>query len=208
MDIQIKQATTDDISFLAKMILKSSRAGKKRGFFDLVFTESSDEELLQKIEQLTQTSARSHCHYKNFLVASIDGDYVGTLCSYEPRISKQETFMAALEEIGCCEDDKVSVLDAYFNCSFEVRHSTLMFDFMEEMDGFVDVGVLKALMQKSLLTARLKGYRKAQTIIEIGSLEKEMFYKKLGFAFIEQKECESYKEIFGRNGIMLFEIEF
>jgi len=83
-----------------------------------------------------------------------------------------------------------------------------MFDFMEEEEGFSDVGVLKALMQKSLLTARLKGYRIAQTIIEIGSLEAELFYKKLGFHIVEQQECKEYQEKFGRSGLMLLAFEF
>jgi hypothetical protein len=63
-------------------------------------------------------------------------------------------------------------------------------------------------MQKSLLTARLKGYTIAQTMIEIGSLESELFYKKMGFTIIEQKECELYKEKFGRIGMSLMRIEF
>ncbi|QOP42333.1 acyl-CoA acyltransferase [Sulfurimonas marina] len=207
MGITIKQATADDAKFLAQMILKSSRAGKKTGLFDFLFEMKPEDEIIAKLEQLTQTESKSHCHYKNFLIAQIDGKCVGTLCSYEPRISNKETFIKALQEIGCCEDAN-KILEAFYDCSFDVRKSTLMFDFMEELDGFVDVGVLKALMQKSLLTARLKGYRRAQTIIEIGSLETEMFYKKLGFIFVEQKECEGYRETFGRNGIMLFEIEF
>jgi hypothetical protein len=83
-----------------------------------------------------------------------------------------------------------------------------MFDFMEEREGFIDVGGLKALMQKSLLTARLKGYTIAQTIIEIGSLDSELFYKKLGFRKVVQKECDLYKEKFGRLGLSLLAIEF
>jgi len=79
---------------------------------------------------------------------------------------------------------------------------------MEELEGFIDVGVLKELMQKSLLTARLKGYRIAQTIIEIGSLESELFYKTLNFHVVAQKECELYQETFGRLGLMLLATEF
>ena len=83
-----------------------------------------------------------------------------------------------------------------------------MFDFMEELEGFVDVGVLKTLMTKSLLTARLKGYTIGQALVEIGSLETIMFYKKLGFKQVEEKECELYKEKFGRPGQILLEIAF
>jgi len=207
MSIQIKQATANDAAFLAQMMLQSSRAGKKDGLFDLIFKTNDEKILLEKLEKLAQTNAKSHCHYKNFLIAQVDGKSVGTLCSYEPRISTQETFIEALQEIGCGDEVK-EPLKIIYDCNFETNNRTLMFDFMEELEGFIDVGVLKALMQKSLLNARLKGYRIAQTIIEIGSLETELFYKKLGFHEVAQRECEAYKEIFGRNGLMLFSIEF
>lgn len=207
MNITIKQATQKDASFIAQMILQSTRAGKKDGLFDLLFEDDDDATILQKLEKLTQTEAKSHCHYKNFLIATVDGKDVGTLCSYEPRISNQETFLKALEEIGCCEKLN-ETLEVFYGCSFEIRNSVLMFDFMEEVEDFMDVGVLKALMQKSLLSARLRGYTKAQTIVEIGSLEAELLYEKLGFTQIEQKECEVYRELFGRNGISLYEIGF
>jgi hypothetical protein len=207
MAITVKNATQQDAPFLAKMILQSSRAGKKDGLFDLLFDTDDDNVILAKLEQLVQTEAKSFCHYKNFLIAQNDDASVGTLCSYEPRISNQKSFLEALQEVGCCEVQN-EILDIYFGCSFELKNSTLMFDFMEEIEGFLEVGILKALMQKSLLNARLKGYTKAQTVVEIGSLEVELLYKKLGFSKIDQKECEDYREMFGRNGISLFELEF
>jgi len=208
MSITIKQASVDDSAFLASMILQSSRASKKDGIFDLIFKAEDDEVLLEKLKMLTTTQAKSYCHYKNFLIAQIDGKSVGTLCSYEPRISNKDTLVKALLEIGCEEESFGEIIEIVYGCNFEIKKNTLMFDFMEELDDFIDVGVLKALMQKSLLSARLKGYTKAQTIIEIGSLESELFYKKLGFSVLNKMECERYKELFGRVGLMLMEIEF
>ncbi len=206
MAIIIKQATLEDAPFLAKMMLQSSRAGKKSGLFDLLFGTNDKEEVLSALEKLTQTEAKSHCHYRNFLIASMDGVSVGTLCSYEPRIATREAFVEALGEIGYEDiDEGLRILE---DCDFQLNKRTLMFDFMEELEGFIDVGVLKALMQKSLLSARLKGYTIAQTIIEIGSLENQLFYKKLGFKVVSQKECELYKEKFGRSGLMLLSTEF
>ena len=189
------------------MILQSSRAGKKDGMFDLVFQTNDEKIILPRLEKLTQTTAKNHCHYTNFLIAELDGKSVGTLCSYEPRISTKDVLMAAFKELGCREDVSDS-LEAFYSCEFDLNKRTLMFDYMEELEGFIDVGVLKELMRKSLLTARLKGYRIAQTIIEIGSLESELFYKKLGFKKVAQKECELYREKFGRAGLMLMSIEF
>jgi len=207
MNVKINKATTDDSDFISKMILFSSRADKKFGLFDYLFEVSSEEELLKKIQLLVVDESKCYCHYSNFLVANVDGKNVGTLCTYEPRVATKEKFIQALKNTGCDNkiDEKLNILK---NCEFDINHATLMFDFLEELDGYVDVGILKALMQKSLLNARLKGYRIAQSIVEIGSLERELFYEKLGFNKKDSKECETYKEIFGRVGVNLFELEF
>lgn len=207
MSIKIRKATIGDAPFLAQMILQSSRAGKKKGIFDLIFNQKSDKEVLKSLEVLTQTEAKNHCHFNNFLIAEVDGKSVGTLCSYEPRIATKQTFIDALKEVGCSDDVSKS-LEVIYECEFDLNKRTLMFDFMEELEGFIDVGILKTLMQKSLLTARLKGYRIAQTIVEIGSFETLMYYKKLGFKEVTTKECELYKEKFGRAGLILLAIEF
>jgi hypothetical protein len=206
MSVDIKKATKEDIDFIAEMILQSSRADKKLGYFDYIF-ESSNQDTTSKLKQLILDETKCYCYYENFLIASVDNKKVGTLCAYEPRVATKEKFIKCLENLGCTENEinKVKRLDI---CDFDINNRTLMFDFLEEVQGYVDVGILKALMQKSLLSARLKGYRIAQTIIEIGSLESKLFYEALGFKQIEQKECEVYKEIFGRNGVMLLSLEF
>ena len=207
MSIKIRKALSTDATFLAKMILKSSRADKKIGIFDLIFESKNDDEALKSIEKLTTTTAKNQCHYSNFLIAEIDGKSVGTLCSYEPRIATRETFLASLKEVGY-EENAQDFFDILDSCDFELNKSTLIFDFMEELEGHMDAGVLKSLMQKSLLTARLKGYRIAQAMVEIGSLETLHYYKKLGFKELREKESELYKEKFGRPGLVLLAFEF
>jgi len=207
MNIKIRKAEINDSSFLAKMILQSTRAGKRNGIFDIIFETSNDKEILKKLEALTQTKAKNHCHYDNFLIAESNNTSVGTLCSYEPRIATHKVFMDALNEVGAPSslDKNLKVI---YECDFELNNRTLMFDFMEEKKGFIDVGILKALMQKSLLNARLKGYRIAQTVVEIGSMDNILFYKKLGFHKVKEIECELYKEYFGRAGLVLLATEF
>jgi hypothetical protein len=207
MSINIRKATSDDAPFLAQMILQSTRADKKIGIYDLIFKTTKDEEVLHYLEKLVNTTAKSGCHFTNFLIAEIDGKSVGSLCTYEPRIATREVFLEALSEIGIDGEDSeyLGLMDI---CGFALNTRTLIFDYMEELEGFMDVGILKALMHKSLLAARLKGYRIAQTIVEIGSLETLLYYKKLGFKEVKERKCELYKEIFGRPGLILLSIEF
>jgi hypothetical protein len=207
MSIKIRKALSQDAPFLAQMILQSSRAEKKIGIFDLIFGCKGDVVTLENLEKLTTTKAKNQCHYSNFLIAEIDGTKVGSLCSYEPRISTREIFLESLKEIGC-DDYEQDFLDILDSCDFNLNKRTLVFDFLEEVEGYIDVGILKALMQKSLLSARLKGYRIAQTVVEIGSLETLLYYKKLGFKEVKQKECDLYKEKFGRAGLVLLTYEF
>lgn len=207
MSIKIRKAQENDAPFLAQMILKSTRAGKKIGMFDLIFESKNDEEVLENLEKLVKAKTKNHCQFTNFLVAQADGKSVGTLCTYEPRIVTQEKLLEALREIGCDGNLEEKLADIC-GCNFEPNNRTLMFDFMEELDDYRDAGVLKALTQKSLLTARLKGYRIVQAVVEIGSLETKLYYEKLGFREVETKKCEVYQEKFGREGLVLFEMEF
>ena len=207
MSIKIRKAKCEDSPFLAQMILQSSRADKQFGMFDLIFGHKGDKGTLASIEKLVQTKVKNQCHYSYFLIAEIDGENVGTLCSYEPRIATTEAFLSSLDEIGCKDGHKI-FLEIQEACDFKLNTRTLVFDFMEELEGFMDVGILKSLMQKSLLTARLKGYRIVQSMVEIGSLETLLYYKKLGFKEVEQKKCELYREKFGRAGLVLLALEF
>ncbi len=208
MSIKIRKATADDKSFIAQMILQSSRAEKKICIYDLIFNTNDDAEILKNLEKLTTTNAKNSCHYTNFLLAEVDGQLVGSLCTYEPRISTRQAFCDSLKELGienAADSEYIEIMNA---CDFNLNTRTLVFDFMEEVEGFIDVGVMKELMRKSLLTARLKGYSIAQTVVEIGSLEALLYYKKLGFKEIESKECELYREKFGRPGLVLLTYEF
>jgi hypothetical protein len=201
MSIKIRKAEQSDSALVAWAMLESSRAGKKTGLFDLIFQTHSDKELLKQLEKLSLTSTKSHCHYSNFLIAVEDGKDVGALCGYEPRISTHEVLSKALNELGIDEsyNERIS---AYFLCFPEVDRQTWILDFMEVKDDAHEFSVLKELIQKSLLTARLKGYRKVQTIVEIGSAEIQLTYEKLGFEFIDEKHSDYYLETFGRLGIM------
>jgi len=207
MSVEIAKAKEQDIPFLAQMILQSSRAEKKIGMFDYIFDFLDDEKIIEKLQNIIKNPLECYCYYGNFLVAKVNGKSVGTLCAYEPRKATKEHFLQALEEAGCSSGcaEKLTNLG---ECEFDINNRTLMFDFLEEVEGYVDVGILKALMQKALLQARLKGYRIAQSIVEIGSLETLLFYEKLSFVQKAKKESETYKEIFGRNGVVLLELEF
>lgn len=206
MSVTVRKASEADAAIICQAMLEGSRAGKSIGFFDLIFQTSEDAELTAHLKRLIMTTTKSYCHFSNFFIALSGNEPVGALCGYEPRIATHDIFAQALEEIGIDESYHERIA-AYLLCEPEVDNKTFILDFMMAKSEFKSIEILKELVGKSMLTARLKGYRKVQTMVEIGSAETEMIYKKLGFNVIDEKRSDYYKEQFGRAGIMRMQIE-
>jgi hypothetical protein len=206
MAITIRKALSTDDEFLAQALLESSRAGKKLGFFDFIFNTSDEKHLISYLKRLVVTSSKSYCHFSNFLIALENGKSVATICGYEPRIATADVFAHALEELGIDETYHERIA-AYLLCTPDIDNKTWVCDFWMGHAGFGTIEIFKELVGKSILTARLKGYRKVQSMVEIGSIEIEMMYKKLGFHLMDEKRSEYYDEQFGRAGIMRLQME-
>jgi ribosomal protein S18 acetylase RimI-like enzyme len=200
MNITIRKATEKDTDVVADAMLVSSRAGKKIGIFDLIFETSDDEKLKERLRALALTQTKSYCHHSNFLLASGEQKFSGTICGYEPRMATHDVFTKALSEIGV-DGGYQERIAAFLVVQPEIDRQTWVLDFMTVSQGCEPLPVFAELLKKSLLSARLKGYRKAQTMVEIGSLDSQILYEKLGFEVIDEKRSELYEDQFGRAGI-------
>jgi ribosomal protein S18 acetylase RimI-like enzyme len=205
MNITVRKAQESDAPFIAEALLESSRAGKKVGIFDFIFNTSDDVILLDYLRKFTVTTTKSYCHFSNFMLAVVNGVNAGTICGYEPRIATHDIFARALEEVGIDESYHERIA-GYLLCEPEIDNQTWVCDFMVIKPEFKSLEILKELIRKSMLTARLKGYRKVQAMVEIGSVETEIIYKKLGFKVIDEKRSDYYEEQFGRSGILRLQI--
>jgi hypothetical protein len=200
MNITIRKATESDADVVADAMLVSSRAGKKIGIFDLIFETSDDAKLTEQLRALALTPTKSYCHYSNFLLASGGRKFSGTICGYEPRMATLEALTKALSEIGVDGAYQERIAN-YLLVKPEIERQTWVLDFMTVSEGCEPLPVFAELLKKSLLSARLKGYRKAQTMVEIGSSDSQILYEKLGFEVIDEKRSELYADQFGRPGI-------
>ncbi|MFA6189302.1 MAG: acyl-CoA acyltransferase [Sulfuricurvum sp.] len=205
MKVIVRKATENDSVIICKAILESSRAGKRIGLFDFVFHSANDAELLTHLQRLTTTSTKCYCHYSNFFIGVSGDRSVGVICAYEPRIATHDAFAKALEEIGIDESYHERIA-GYLLCEPDFDNQTWVLDFLMVEEEFKSIETYKELITKSMLPARLKGYRKVQTMVEIGSVESELMYKKLGFSVIDEKRSDYYEEQFGRSGIMRLQI--
>ena len=202
--MNIRTAKATDAEFIAWAILESSRAGKKQGVFDRIFSPSDD--LNKTLEALVTNEIKTLCHYSNFLIAEVDGELAGALCGYDGYKVSWDTMSQALEGMGCQGDYKERI-SGYLMCDPSVEKNTLVLDFMITKEKFRGLGVVKELVKKVLLNARLKGFRRAQTGIEIGSVETQLAYEKMGFEAKEEKKSDYYLEEYGRPGITSYVVE-
>lgn len=202
--MNIRAAKVEDAEFISWAILESSRAGKKHGLFDLIFSPSKD--IIKSLAKLVSHETKTICHYSNFLIAEVDGKQAGALCGYDGYKISWENMSTALESMGCQGDYKDRI-SAFLMCEPVVEKNTIVLNFMITKEEFRGLGVVKALVKKVLLTARLKGFRKAQTDIEIGSIETQLAYEKMGFTKKEEKKSDYYLEEFGRAGITSYVAE-
>ena len=202
--MNIRTAKATDAEFIAWAILESSRAGKKQGVFDRIFSPSDD--LNKTLEALVTNEIKTLCHYSNFLIAEVDGELAGALCGYDGYKVSWDTMSQALESMGCQGDYKERI-SGYLMCDPSVEKNTLVLDFMITKEKFRGLGVVKELVKKVLLNARLKGFRRAQTGIEIGSVETQLAYEKMGFEAKEEKKSDYYLEEYGRPGITSYVVE-
>ncbi len=201
MNIKIRTAKEGDAAVIAKSMIMSSRSGKKIGIFDLIFETSDDATLQHYLERLVSTDTKSYCHYSNFIIAEIHDKVVGLLCGYEPRIATHEIFTKALSEFGL-DASYQERMSAYKLCEPTFDKKTWVLDFIYIDPEYKSLEVLKTLVQKNLLTARLKGYRQVQTLLDIGSVETRMDYEKLGFEYLDEKRSDYFAEVFLRPGIL------
>ncbi len=202
--MNIRSAKIEDAPFIAWAILESSRAGKKQGVFDLIFLPAEDK--TKALISLITHDIKTLCHYSNFLIAEVDGELAGTLCGYDGYKLSWDKMSEALAQMGCQGDYKERIA-SYLLCEGEIEKNTLVLDFMITKENFRGLGVVKALVKKVLLNARLKGFRRAQTNIEIGSIETQLAYEKMGFTAAEEKKSDYYLEDFGRAGITRYTID-
>lgn len=205
MKVTVRKASEADTVIICKALLQSSRSGKRAGLFDFVFQASSDAQLLDYLKLLTTASTKSYCHYSNFFIAVSGSANVGAICAYEPRIATHEAFAKALDEIGIDESYHERIA-GYLLCEPEVDNQTWVLDFLMLEEEFKSIENYRELVSKSMLPARLKGYRKVQTMVEIGSVETELIYKKLGFTLVNEKRSDYYEEQFNRAGLMRLQI--
>ena len=75
--VSVRRATEDDATFLSWILLEASRSSLPRGFYDVLFDDCGEGELLAILKDLVLTHEPSFTRWDCFLIAEIDGIHAG-----------------------------------------------------------------------------------------------------------------------------------
>jgi ribosomal protein S18 acetylase RimI-like enzyme len=207
--VQIRQATPEDASFLAKAILISGRAHVKKGIWEVILG-GTDEECEIFLHHISITKIPHLFHYSNYLIAEIDSiGPVGGLGGYDPRISGYHALQKAIPDVV----KKINLPEQAFKDSQE-RSSRILACLPKEIVGawvidsvavlleYRGKGTAERLLKKILEKGKRQTHLKAQVNMYIGNEPALNLYRKFGFEIIEEIRDKYFEENIGSPGML------
>src|SRR4030042_3312736 len=98
MNIDIRSARADDAPFLAWVMLTASRSQLKFGVWEH-YVGGTEQDFLSFLSLVATTQKPHLFHSSTFIVAEMDGQKVGALSGYDPKVLGMKAFVQALPEV-------------------------------------------------------------------------------------------------------------
>ena len=206
--MQIRQASQEDASFLAKAILIAGRAHVAKGIWEVILG-GTEEESLDFLYHISITKIPHLFHYSFYLIAE-DGDTpIGSLGGYDPGISGYHALQQAIPEVV----EKLGLPAQSANGSQE-RAARILACLPKEIAGawvvdsvailpeYRGKGVAAKLLDAILEKGKTQGHSKAQVNMYIGNEPALHLYRKSGFEIIEEKRDDYFEKNLGSPGMV------
>jgi ribosomal protein S18 acetylase RimI-like enzyme len=208
MGLQIRPATTDDLDFLAWVILTASRSHLERGLWDIAL--GCDEEgCLSFLRELARTGTRSWAHYSRFIVAEVDGRAAAALCGYDPIEAGTPVMDAAIAEaakqVGWSDSDVADYFARFAplgTCFSDEAEGAWVIESVATLPAYRRRGLVNSLLETELDAGRAIGHRLAQISILIGNTPAQRAYENFGFLPDKEKRHADFEALVGVPGML------
>ena len=213
MKTLIRDASREDIPFLAKIVLYASRGRVGKGFWDIAFpcTESYK---LNIIESFLGTEAQSFCHYAGFIIAEMDDCQVGGISGFDSSEQSPTAFIEALIEVSSLKSiteeelEKIALrVDPFLNCMRQTPDKAWIVDNLailpEYRKGFRSKRIPVQLINGIVNKGRKLGHRLGQSYTLIGSNSILSTYKRLNRGTFQEIRDSEFEDVFGAPGIVI-----
>lgn len=206
MDVRIRNATPDDASFLAWLILTAGRAHVKRGIWEVVLNEPQDD-CLRFLELLAVTDIPHLFHYSCYLLAETVGGPVSGLGGYDPSVcgyrALQETMPEVYRRLGKFPPGEMAagVPPRITECIPPSVEGAWVVDSVATLPPFRRKGIVDKLLEEILDVGRNKGFRQAQISVYLGNIPALRAYEKHGFRLLDEWRDPYFEREIGSPGM-------
>lgn len=203
MEITVRPAQKDDVSFIADVIIMAGRSQAKIGLWDAAFPES-EKDRKDKIELLLQTPTVSTFHYSQFYIAEVNGKAACGMCGYQVKPGSGKNLIYAFREMGF---DKNQINDVLVNmapfstCYPDTPEDAWIVECVATMPEFRKKGIADYLLRHVIDKGREQGFKKFQITVVIGNVAAKNAYLKAGFKECDLKTSPEFEKVFGVSGI-------
>jgi translation initiation factor 4G len=203
--ITVRPARPEDGAFLGWASYEAARGHLTRGWFDIVL-QGDEAFCLEFSRRLTIAEAKSWWHWSLFSVAEVDGTLAAALCGF----GDESVYYASPEAMH--EASEGMGIDQTEEAQFWTRGSFIVSCVSSEPGAWTienvgtrpeyrGTGVTQALLQHELERAHVAGFKQAQISFLIGNDRAEHAYRKVGFAFAEEKRAPDFEAAIGSPGL-------
>ena len=190
--VRLREATADDVPFLAWVMLAASRSHLTVGIWEYLF-RLDEEQALEFLARVAVTGEPHVFHHSLFRIAEVDGEPAAGMCTYDP---DTQGFGVALPAIGAALtamgldpfDQETSRRNGVFMGGMVPDHHgpegrRIVVENVATKADHRGKGFCDALLRDVLHRARTDGYRSAQIGVFIGNEPARRAYLKAGFEF-------------------------
>jgi ribosomal protein S18 acetylase RimI-like enzyme len=208
MSVVIRPASQDDAAFLAYACVMSARSQLPRGWFEIVL-QRDEAFCLEFAKHLTLANARSWWHWSLFQVAEVDGVVASGLCGFGDEsvyYHSREAMAEAADKMSIpkSEQDQFWTRGHFIVSPATSEDGAWTIENVATAQAYRGRGLVKALIDVELESARDAGFKRAQVSFFMGNTPAERAYTKAGFKFAEQKTAPDFKAALGIPGVTRF----
>jgi translation initiation factor 4G len=210
MTIKIRPARPEDAKLLGWGMLMAGRSHMKIGIWDLIISQP-EAKCMKFLERLSVEGPRHMCHYKEFLVAEVDGKPAAALEGFDPAtngdLTVAEHLTAVAAKMGLTPEDMSpgqQNLVAFFTCHTEYAPGAWVVEHVATRPEYRRLGVINALLDAILDKGREQGFKLAQVSPYIGNTAAERAYMKAGFKYHDEKRHPAFEALIGCPGMVRY----
>ncbi|HCI29212.1 MAG TPA: GNAT family N-acetyltransferase [Lachnospiraceae bacterium] len=214
MSISIREARSEDASFLAWVMLAATRSHLPHGLWEH-FVGGSEEDCLAFLSMVSLTKIPHLFHHETFLIAEEDGQSIAGLSCYDPTSLGMMAFVQALPEVfdkmGWTKEEQKAALvriQPYLSCMPDDAPDAWIIESVAAVPEVRRRGIISMLLHEAIARGKARGFKRAQIGVFTGNTPARNAYGKSGFIFEDEKHSPEFETAYGDHGIARLLLEF